>query len=69
MQRTRAQTFDFYRDLVQNLKTWQPRPPKLHETAALIEPADAATSDPPTFSEEDRRDPGEGKDVVVTADA
>ena len=26
---TRAQTFDFYRDLVQNLKPWQARAPKL----------------------------------------
>jgi dsDNA-binding SOS-regulon protein len=67
VQQTRAQTFDFYRDLVQNLKTWQPRPPKLHETAAAGEPVDAATSDPPAFSDEDRRDPGEGATTVANA--
>ena len=26
---TRAQTFDFYREIVQQLKPWQARPPKL----------------------------------------
>lgn len=67
VQQTRAQTFDFYRDLVQNLKTWQPRPPKLHETAAFTEPADAATSDPPAFSDAEQRDPGEGRDAIAGA--
>ena len=28
---TRAQTFDFYRDIVQQLKAWQARPPKLRD--------------------------------------
>lgn len=30
---TSAQTFDFYRDIVQGLKPWQARPPKLREAA------------------------------------
>jgi hypothetical protein len=29
---TRGQTFNFYRELVQNLKLWQVRPSKLHES-------------------------------------
>src|SRR3954452_13108796 len=49
---TRVQTFDFYRDLVQNLKPWQARAPKLHE------PTDGApqmpTSDPPPFMSDER---------------
>jgi hypothetical protein len=31
---TRQQTFDFYREIVQSLKRWQPRAPRLREEAA-----------------------------------
>ena len=59
---TRLQTFDFYRDLVQNLKPWQARAPKLHE------PSDDApqmpASDPPSFNADDR-DPGEATDPAA----
>jgi hypothetical protein len=57
---TRRQTFDFYRDLVQNLKSWQPRAPKLRDGP----PADAPEtpqSDPPPFAAPGR-DPGEAHD-------
>jgi hypothetical protein len=59
---TRLQTFDFYRDLVQNLKPWQARAPKLRE-----EPADGAampTADPPPFAS-DARDAGEAPDPAA----
>jgi hypothetical protein len=59
---TRVQTFDFYRDLVQNLKPWQARAPKLRE-----EPGDVTmvpSADPPPF-ESDERDPGEASDPLA----
>jgi hypothetical protein len=36
---TRAQTVDFYRDLVQNLKAWQARAPQISPEAALVDDA------------------------------
>jgi hypothetical protein len=36
---TRAQTVAFYRDLVQNLKAWQARPPQIRTEAPLVEGA------------------------------
>jgi hypothetical protein len=59
---TRAQTFDFYRDLVQNLKPWQPRAPKLRE-----EPDEVVLTpqpDPPPFVAADR-DVGEATDPLA----
>jgi hypothetical protein len=59
---TRGQTFDFYRDLVQNLKLWQPRPPKLRE---LPEPTDVPESfqaDPPPFVDAGEREVGAASD-------
>ncbi len=35
---TRKQVFDFYRDLLQNLKPWQAKAPKLREEPAEISP-------------------------------
>lgn len=61
---TRAQTFDFYRELVQNLKLWQARPPKLRKTP---DPEDIPASpqpDPPPFAAADDREVGEGSDPV-----
>ena len=36
---TRAQTVAFYRDLVQNLKAWQARPPQIRTEDPLVEGA------------------------------
>jgi hypothetical protein len=62
---TRRQTFDFYRELVQGLKPWQARAPRLREPL----PADAIPStpqaDPPAFAD-DQRDPGEATDPQAT---
>jgi hypothetical protein len=49
---TRVQTFDFYRDLVQNLKTWQARAPRLREPSNDL--VDAPSSEPPPFVTEER---------------
>jgi hypothetical protein len=58
---TRTHTFDFYRDLVQNLKAWQARAPKLP-----VEPPNADVPDTPqtdaTPFVADKRDPGEAVD-------
>jgi hypothetical protein len=56
---TRTQTFDFYRDLVQILKPWQARAPRLRETTHEV-PA-TPQADPPPFVA-DGRDPGEASD-------
>jgi hypothetical protein len=54
---TRKQVVDFYRELVQTLKPWQPRAPKLpkdpEEVPALPQP------EPPPFSASELRAPGE----------
>ncbi len=60
---TRLQTFDFYRDLVQNLKPWQARAPKLHEPTH--DAPSTPTSDPPPFESDDRL-PGEATDPAAT---
>ena len=52
---TRGQTFDFYGDLVQNLKLWQPRPPKLRE---IVDVSDSPQADPPPFAAADEREVG-----------
>jgi hypothetical protein len=59
---TRAQTFDFYRELVQNLKLWQARPPKLRESPEPEEVPDSPQHDPPPFVAADQREVGEGTD-------
>jgi hypothetical protein len=58
---TRAQTFDFYRELVQTLKQWQPRAPRLREPPASHDVPAMPQSDPPPFAA-DERDPGEAPD-------
>lgn len=62
---TRAQTFDFYGDLVQNLKLWQARPPKLREMPEADDAGDVPDSpqpDPPPFAAADDREVGEASD-------
>jgi hypothetical protein len=56
---TRAQTFDFYRELVQNIKLWQARPPKLRAAPEPEDVADSPQSDPPPFVAADEREVGE----------
>lgn len=59
---TRAQTFDYYGNLVQNLKVWQPRPPKLHEAPQSDDVADSPQPDPPPFAAADQREVGDATD-------
>jgi hypothetical protein len=73
---TRAHTFDFYGDLVQNLKSWQARAPKLRddepEPVAELEPTSVAAVEadpgpqpvPPAFGSEER-DPGDAPDLLA----
>jgi hypothetical protein len=58
---TRAQTFDFYRDLVQRLKPWQAPAPKLREESPAQDVAHIPQSDPPPFAGEER-EIGEAED-------
>jgi hypothetical protein len=62
---TRSQTFDFYRDLVQNLKPWQARAPKLREAPSDEEVPLTPQPEPPPFGS-DERDPGEAVDPAAT---
>jgi hypothetical protein len=64
---TRAQTFEFYRELVQNLKLWQARPPKLRESPEPEEVPDSPQPNPPPFVAADQREVGEGTDPSQTA--
>jgi hypothetical protein len=59
---TRAQTFDFYGDLVQNLKPWQARAPKLREAPEPDDIPDTPQADPPPFVAADEREVGEAGD-------
>jgi hypothetical protein len=61
---TRAQTFDFYRDIVQHMKTWQARPPKLHGPQPDVVP-EAPSPDPPRFADADLREVAEAIDPVA----
>jgi hypothetical protein len=61
---TRDQTVAFYRDVVQNLKPWQRRPPKLREQATPDESVEAPQPDPPAFAA-DERDIGEAPDPLA----
>lgn len=54
---TRRQVIDFYRDIVQNLKPWQAKAPKLPETPGEI-PLTPQT-EPPPFVAADEREPGD----------
>jgi hypothetical protein len=61
---TRAQTFDFYRDLVPTLKPWQPRARRLREQPAHDFQTTPQTF-PPPFAAVDR-DPGEASEPQAT---
>ena len=77
---TRSQAIAFYRDLVQDLTVWRARAPQLRdepfeegeETPAPILapepellPEPVATTTPPSFMDEDLRDPGEASEPAV----
>jgi hypothetical protein len=57
---TRKQAVDFYRGIVQNLRAWQPPPPKL-PAEPDEKPPETPTAEPPPFSVEER-EVGEGTD-------
>jgi hypothetical protein len=61
---TRTQTFSFYRDLVQNLKAWQARAPKLREESISGSDNDEPRPDPPPAAAVERREPGEAEDPL-----
>ena len=54
---TRKQVFDFYRDLVQNLKPWQAKAPKLRDEPAEVSPL--PQPEPPPFTAAGEREVGE----------
>ena len=58
MRETRRQVLGFYSDVVQDLKAWQPRPPKLPDPPAEV--PKTAEPEPPPFAAVDERDLGEG---------
>jgi hypothetical protein len=58
---TRRQVTDFYGDIVQNLKAWQPRAPKLPEAPAVV--PEEPQPEPPPFVAIEGRDVGEGKSL------
>jgi len=60
---TRRQTFEMYGTIVQGLKPWQARAPRLHDT---VTPSDEKpTVDPPSFTDEASRDPGDASDAAA----
>jgi hypothetical protein len=54
---TRRQVIDFYGELVQTLKPWQAKAPKLPEPPVLV--PDAPQPEPPPFVAIEEREPGE----------
>lgn len=63
---TRAHAFDFYREIVQDLKPWQARAPRLRdESVASDDAREHASSEPPPFTETETRDPGEAEQPSV----
>lgn len=62
---TRTQTFSFYRDLVQDLKPWQARAPKLREEPAADSTDSAPRPDPPPAGAVEGREPGEAEDPLA----
>ena len=60
---TRRQAVDFYRQVVQDLRRWQPSPPKLPEEPEE-KPPEAPTAKPPPFSA-DEREVGEASDPAT----
>jgi hypothetical protein len=60
-------TIDFYRDIVQQLKAWQARPPKLRAADGDDVP-EAPSHEPPRFEQSDVREVGDATDPLAVAD-
>jgi hypothetical protein len=56
---TRQQAIDFYRELVQNLRSWRPSAPKLKADEADRDSFAIAQPEPPPFAASDSRDVGD----------
>jgi hypothetical protein len=56
---TRTQAIDFYGDLIQDLRKWQPAAPKLPREEPEVD-QQVASPEPPVFSGSLSREPGEG---------
>lgn len=63
---TRAQTFDMYGDIVQRIKAWQARPPRLREPEPDGAP-ESPSPEPPRFEDADVREVGEASDPLAAA--
>jgi hypothetical protein len=66
---TRAQTFDFYREIVQQLKAWQARAPKLRGPDGKEEVPEMPSAEPPRFEESAVREIGEAADPLASTGA
>lgn len=64
---TRRQAFDFYRDLIQDLRAWQASAPKLPEPSEQPAPSPDPAPTPPSSSSPDQRDPGEVRSPDLAA--
>ena len=64
---TRSQTFDFYREIVQRLKPWQPRAPRLRDWDSDEVP-EVPSPEPPRFVDSDVREVGEAADPLAATD-
>lgn len=62
---TRRQVVDFYGEIVQDVKAWQARAPKLPEPPAYV--PDEPQPEPPPFVAVDEREPGEGTTALEDA--
>jgi hypothetical protein len=56
---TRRQVLDFYREVVQDLKPWQAKAPKLPEPPREV--PETPQPEPPPFAAVDERDVGEAR--------
>jgi hypothetical protein len=61
---TRAQTFDMYGEIVQRIKAWQARPPRLRDPESDGVP-EAPSPEPPRFEDADVREVGDASDPLA----
>lgn len=64
---TRAQTIDFYGQIVQSIGPWRARPPRL--PLRTIDPDPPASSEPPPFTAPEARDVGEADEPTTSLTA
>jgi hypothetical protein len=60
---TRGQVFDFYRDILQDMKAWQPKAPRLPEVPESV--SDIPDPEPPPFAAAQVREVGEASDPAA----